>query len=84
MRFYKMSNDGYINAVGKGRGGIEIAEAEYNGILSLVQNAPEAPEGFAYRLREDLTWEIYEVPVKPESDEITDEEAIDIITGVTD
>ena len=61
--------------------GEEITQTEYEEILSMLRNRPNAPEGFAYRLTADLEWELYEVPVEEETDEITDEEALDILLG---
>ena len=61
--------------------GEEITETEYNEILSLLHNIPTAEEGFAYRLTADLEWEIYEVPVEETEDEITEEEALEILLG---
>lgn len=82
MRYYKMIIDGYLVAVGSGSGGTEIAEAEYNNLLEIIHNKPIAESGYDYRLREDLTWEVYERPVIPlEDEEISDTEALNIITG---
>lgn len=61
MRYYKIINGGYILAVGIGNGYIEIAENEYNAILNEISNMPIAQEGYYYELKEDLTWELYEI-----------------------
>lgn len=80
MKYYKYTNGGYILSVGTG-GGTEITEAEYNEILSVIYNKPKATETTDYRLREDLTWEEYEVePPSPDPD-IPDDEALQIIMG---
>lgn len=81
MRFYKIINNGYLVAVGNGSGGTEITEAEYNNLLEVIRNKPSAESGFDYRLKADLTWEKYELPPVPEDDEITAEEALEIIRG---
>ena len=60
--------------------GEEITEAKYNEILSMLRNRPEAPAGFGYRLKPDLTWEQYELPVV-EEEELSDGEALSIILG---
>lgn len=82
--FCKMLNDGYVSGVcvSKIAVGEEITENEYNEILSVINNRPIAPDGYGYRLCEDLTWELYELPVVEISDEITNEEAYNIIMGV--
>ena len=82
-RYYKQTDRMYILAVGVGAGGIEISADEYSEILSVIQNRPTA-EGKGYRLKADLTWEEYDPPTVPEpsdDDEITDTEALQIITG---
>lgn len=81
MRFYKIINNGYLVAIGNGSGGIEITEAEYNNLLEIIHNKPTAESGYDYRLKADLTWELYELPPMPEDDEITAEEALEIISG---
>ena len=68
MRFWKYVNeDKYIGSVGNGQGGTEITETEYNTILDAIRNRPTAPDGYGYRMREDLTWELYDLPVMEES-----------------
>lgn len=82
MRYYKMIIDSYLVAVGSGSGGTEITEAEYAELLNIIRSKPVATEGYDYRLKADLTWDVYERPVIPlEDDEISDTEALNIITG---
>lgn len=66
MRLYKDIQDGYICGIGQGYGGTEITESEYLEIVSVLNNMPEAPEGYGYKLKTDLTWELYELPPAPE------------------
>ena len=55
----KITENGYIIAVSTGDFGEQITETEYNEILSIIQTAPIAPEGYAYMLRADnLEWEL--------------------------
>ena len=81
MRYYKTIDNGYILAIGTGNGGTEITESEYNEILSVIQNHPQETETIAYRLKDDLTWESYEMEPIPESDEVDDSEALEILLG---
>ena len=83
MRYYKIITDGYLVAVGSGSGGTEITEAEYAELLNIIRSKPVATEGYDYRLKSNLTWELYELPPvpAPEDDEISDTEALNIITG---
>ena len=82
-RYYKQTDSMYILAVGVGAGGIEISADEYSEILSVIQNRPTA-EGKGYRLKADLTWEEYDLPPVPEpsdDEEISNDEAINILLG---
>ena len=74
--FYKYINDKYIIGVGTGSGGEEIAEKEYNSILDKINNRPEAPEGYSYRLTTAMEWELCEIPkIEPTAeDEIIESE----------
>lgn len=83
MKHYKQITDNYITAIGTGYGGEEITEAEYNNIMSIIQNRPTA-DGKGYRLKTDLTWEEYDLPPAPElsdDDEISNDEALEILLG---
>ena len=81
MRYYKMINDGYVTSIGAGgAGGTEITESEYNEIMTVIQTKPEATETTDYQLKEDLTWEPYEVEPVTDPD-IDDTEAPNIILG---
>lgn len=55
-----------------------ITETEYNDILSVIRNRHTAPDGYGYRLREDLTWELYELPIVEEAETITAEQLADM------
>ena len=61
--------------------GEEITETRYNEILSMLHNKPTAEKGYAYRLTADLEWELYEVPAEETENEITEEEALEILLG---
>ena len=83
MRYYKQSSDSIIIAIGTGHGSEEITESEYNEIMAVIQNRPQA-DGKGYRLKTDLTWEEYDLPPEPEpsdEDELSDAEALDILLG---
>lgn len=55
---------GYNEADGSYR---QIIDA-YNEILTIIQNQPTPKEGFGLRLKTDLTWEEYELPIEPDPD----------------
>jgi len=80
MKYFKNVVTGYILGVSTGYGSIEISESEHSGIMAVIKTVPHA-EGKGYRLKTDLTWEEYDLPVPSEDDEIPDEEAYSIIMG---
>lgn len=82
---YKSIIAPYITCIGEKNnladGEIEITEAEYNEILSVIRDKPKGTDTTDYRLREDLTWEEYEVePPDPDPD-IDDAELLNILMG---
>lgn len=82
MRYYKIIKNGYFEAIGIGFDGEEINAKEYATIRNVISNRPTPPEGCDYRLKENLTWEEYELPViDVDEEEIGDSEALDIILG---
>ena len=81
MRFYKIINNGYIIAIGTGLDGTEITESEYNAIRDCIINRPTETETKKYRLKENLTWEEYEIEPPIPSEDIDAEEALDILLG---
>ena len=83
MRYYKQISGDYIISIGTGYGGTEITEAKYNELMAIIQNAPKS-DGKGYKLRTDLTWEEYDLPPVPEpsdDDEISTDEALNILLG---
>ena len=84
MRYFTVTENGYILAIGKGNGHTEIDEERYNTILAVIHNKPSRTETTDFRLRVDLTWEEYDSPQEPEpeSDERDKAEAYDILMGV--
>lgn len=81
MKYFKVIENGYVLGAGQGNGGIEITKLEYNEILSAIQSKPAGTETTDYLLREDLTWEEYEIDPPEENPDIDDAEAFDIIFG---
>ncbi len=81
MRYYKIINDGYLIAIGTGSGGIEITEEEYESILSIINDIPSAASGYDHRLKENLTWELYERPIVV-NDEVGGDELITMLEEV--
>lgn len=61
MKWYKYIVDGYIVSIGTGGMGTEIAEAEYNEIMTVILSRPADTPTVGYRLREDLAWEAFEI-----------------------
>lgn len=72
---YKITNDKYVVALSTTQG-TPITESEYINILQAIKSAPHK-DGYGYRLREDLTWESYELPPEPPvEDEVTAEQIL--------
>ena len=70
VRYYKYVNDGYIIMVGVGAGFTAITEKEYQTIIDAIHKKPADNEKIGYRLKEDLTYEEYEIPeMEEENDE---------------
>lgn len=51
------------------RDGVEISEEKYAEILNMIRNKPTAPDGYGYRLTDDLKWELYELHAEDQEDE---------------
>ena len=73
MMYQKNTENGYIVSIVSGVTNGNITEEEYSSILSVIRNKPTPPEGHDYKLREDLTWELFELPTpEPEDEEATE------------
>lgn len=72
----KYIKNGYIIGLSVGAGtGEPVAEDEYNKILAVIENRPQAPEGHTYRLTTSLEWELVKVPkIEPTEENIESEE----------
>lgn len=81
MRYYKIIDGEYLRAIGTGCGGIEITDAEYNELLSVIQNRPAPEPGYGYKLKNDLTYERYEMP-EPEPEDLTPDEALTLFESL--
>lgn len=70
-----------INGGGCYFNGREITAQEYEEILDVIHNKPEKTDTTDYRLKEDLTWEAYEVPPPDPDPELDAAEAFEVIFG---
>jgi hypothetical protein len=60
-----------------------ISAERYAAIKEAIMQKPAAESGYGHRLRTDLTWEQFVLPVVPETPTVEDKaEAFDILTGV--
>lgn len=82
MIYFVKKSNGYIVSYGTASDSIneEITKEEYEAIQTAVAEKPYS-EGKGYRLKEDLTWEEYDLPVPSDDDEISNDEAFAILTG---
>ena len=65
----KVVNNGYIVSINNSNIGVEITEKEYASILEALKNKP-TKDGHYAKLKEDLTWELFEIP--PSTEEATE------------
>lgn len=85
MRYCKIINGDYLVSIGTGSGGEEIAQEEYENILSIIRDRPTPEAGYAYKLRTDLTWELVEAPVVEDDPEANEADYLEALAelGVT-
>lgn len=83
MKYFKHVEDGVIisiNTIDTDDPALiegEITEDEYNQIITAIQNSPtDADPGYTYQLKEDLTWELCEIPGYVPPSEPSDEDEI--------
>ena len=81
MKYYKIIENGYILAVGTNTGGEEITEVDYDEIMTVIHNKPARTETTDYRLKENLTWEEYEVEPPDPDPELDGDDALEILLG---
>ena len=75
MLYTVNKSDGYISGVAAGSraSGEVISREAYNAIRAAILARPVPPDGYGCRLREDLEWELYELPPGPGREEETTE-----------
>lgn len=81
MRYYKMIEENTIVGIGSGMGGEEITQEEYRDILQIILSRPAAPTGYALVLTAALQWDSRPLPPEEDDEELTDAQALEIITG---
>lgn len=74
MRYYKIISNGYVLVIGTGAAGEEITKNEYDEMMSVIDNRPAAPDGYAYRLTEKLEWELAKTETPDIGEEATAED----------
>lgn len=75
-------NDGYIVAFGKAEN--EEVTDEYIRLTEVMKSKPIAESGFDYRLKEDLSWELFELPISEETPETDEATEADYISALED
>ena len=66
--FYKNIEEDYIVSISTRNGLVQIPESEYLLIKKAIDERPTAPDGYYYRLKTDMTWELAELPPIPEEE----------------
>lgn len=67
--FYQINKEnGYIHSLvaGVNPKNANCTEEEYKSIKTILENAPAAPDGFYYRLNENLEWVLCEFNIDTE------------------
>lgn len=75
--YQKIIDNGYITGITSGCSNGNCTEEEYNAVMTTIHNRPKPPEGYGYKLKENLEWDMYELPPKPQpsdEDEISEYE----------
>ena len=62
--YQKNVANGYIISIVKGIKDGNITEQEYSQIVDKIKKKPIAPKGYEYLLRNDLIWELCELPTE--------------------
>lgn len=50
-------------------------------IRRAINNPPEIPQGFGARMKTDLTWDLYKIEEPMQEEDLSAEDALNIITG---
>ena len=58
MEYKKVIRNSYILGVGMVPCGGNISKETYDKITDMINNMPTPPEGFGYKLKENLEWEL--------------------------
>lgn len=61
--------------------GVEITAERYAEIRAILDEMPEAPEGYFFVLTEELVWELQETPDPDEDEEPDLAELLEILLG---
>ena len=80
MRYYEITDNGYVLGFGKGgHGGEDITIERYEALCHAVDNMPQDTETVSHRLKTDLAWEAFEI--EPVEEDPTAEELLDVLLG---
>ena len=80
MAYKKIVYDEYILGVAVTEDG-NITQEEYTALVGLIHAVPEAPDGYRYKLRTDLTWELVELPPAPDGPTVYTQTALEAMTN---
>lgn len=77
MAYYIYIDDPYILGIStsNSESGGNCTEEEYFAVYNAFRNPPTPQVGYGYRLKTDLTWEEYELPIEPDPDPDPDPES---------
>ena len=78
-KYFKNIEGDYLASISTGTGEEEITKEEYENILSVIRSRPTPEEGYDYKLRTDLTWELVEAPPVEDHDEATETDYLEAL-----
>ena len=83
MNYFIVKDGAYVVGIGITENNVRnpISRDDADKIRNTLIGKPNPPEGFDYRLKTDLTWELYELPPEDPDPYLTAEEALDTILG---
>lgn len=67
MLYFVNTNGNYITGISQRFGQTQITKEEYDELSAIIAACPEAPDGYEYLLKTDLTWELVELPSDEEA-----------------
>lgn len=69
MGYIKVMSNGYILGVAQATSGGNISKEEFDEITAIIHDMPTTPDGYYYRLKDNLEWELCELKIAERENE---------------